>query len=126
MSKYLPAQGLFLAAGQVLFGHPWWGVFLSAGLMCGAVCWMLEGWLPRRWAIAGGVAVALQFGIAGQWMNSYWGGAVAAIGGCLLLGALGRLLGFRGARRFRAHSALYGTLLAPGVAVLLNSRPGRA
>ncbi len=123
MSKYPPAQGLFLAAGEVLFGHPWWGVFLSTGMMCGAVCWMLEGWLPRRWAIAGGVAVALQFGIAGQWMNSYWGGAVAAIGGCLLLGALGRLLGFRGVRRFRAHTALYGTLLAVGVAVLLNSRP---
>jgi hypothetical protein len=49
----------------VLFGDPWWGVFLSAGIMCGAVCWMLEGWLPRRRAIAGGVVVALQFGITG-------------------------------------------------------------
>jgi hypothetical protein len=73
--------------------------------------------------MAGGVAVALQFGITDYWMNSYWGGAAAAIGGCLLLGALGRLLGFRGMRRFRAHTATYGTIVAVGVAVLLNSRP---
>ena len=120
MSKYPPAQGLFLAAGQALFGHPWWGVFLSVGIMCGAVCWMLEAWLPRRWAMVGGVGVALQFGITDYWMNSYWGGAAGAIGGCLLLGALGRLLAFR---PFPRRPAVYGAILALGAAVLLNSRP---
>ena len=91
MSKYPPGQGALLAAGILLFGDPWWAVFLSVGVMCGALTWMLQAWFNPPWALLGGVLAGLQFGPAHNWMNSYWGGSLAGIGGCLVLGAYGHL-----------------------------------
>ena len=113
-SKYPPAQGIVLAAGQLL-GNPWIGVLLSAAAMAAAFVWMLQAWMPTRWAFLAGVLAALRLCVASYWINSYWGGAVAAIGGALVLGAFGRMK--------RSPSLALGILLGFGFAILVNSRP---
>lgn len=118
-SQYQPAQGLALALGRVVFGHPWWGVWLSIGLMCGTICWALRGIVPPVWALAGALGTALQIGIFGLWMNSYFGGAMAAAAGALVLGSIARL---RKGMRVRQSGAICGI----GIILLFATRPFEA
>jgi len=118
MSMYFPAQGLVMAAGQVLFGHPWYGVLLSVGLMCAALCWMFQGWLPPGWALLGGMLAVLRLGLFSNWVNGYYGGAIAATGGALVLGALPRMMRVKHGVNVRD-----GMLMALGAILLANSRP---
>ena len=114
-SMYFPGQGLFLALGEAVSHCPWAGVLLSVALLCAAICWALQGWLPPAWALAGGLLCVLRFGLFSYWIDSYWGGAVPALGGALILGACPRIRRCPGFRTALPAAA--------GLALLALSRP---
>ena len=114
-SAFPIAPAAFLAVGMVLFGSPWMGVMLAIGLMCGAVCWMLQAWAAPRWALLGALLLGVRVGVSSYWMNSFWGGAVAAVGGALALGALARIL--------RKPDWRLTVVMGAGFAILFHSRP---
>lgn len=114
-SKYPPLAGLVMAAGQRLTDQPWTGIWLGMGILCAAICWALQGWLPPVWALAGSLIAVLHIGVVSYWTESYWGGTFTAIGGALLIGAMPRLI-----ERPRVEAAL---AFASGLAILANTRP---
>jgi hypothetical protein len=113
-SKYPPGQGLVLGLGQVL-GHPWIGVLIGVAALIIAAGWAMRAWFPAPHALLGATLLALRVGVMSYWANSYWGGAVAAVGGALLIGALPRLMD--------KPTRLDGGLLGLGLGILALSRP---
>ena len=107
-------QGLALAFGWVVFGHPWGGVLLSGGAFSALCYWMLRGWVSPGWALAGGLLAVFEFGPLCQWTNLYWGGFVSAVAGCLVFGAIPRL---------DSRSRRPALLLGAGLALQLLARP---
>lgn len=114
-SIYPIGQGLMLALGRMIFGHPWAGVIVSTAAFCSLCYWMLRAWTTPAWALAGGLLAMIEFGPLSQWMNSYWGGAFAASAGCLVFGALPRL---RANARMRDAA-----LLGVGIGLNVLTRP---
>jgi hypothetical protein len=114
-SIYPLGQGVLLAFGELFFREPWVGVLLSIGLFCALVFWMLCAWVEPVWALAGGLYAAIQFGPLNQWTNNYWGGALSAIAGCLVFGALPRL--------WRKPSVRDAALLGLGSGTEILTRP---
>ena len=116
MSMYFPAQGLVLAAGKLLFGNPWFGILITSGLMCAAICWMLQAWMPAGWALLGGIIAIVHLGLFSYWINTYHAaGCLGAAGGALILGALPRIM--------KKPRFGYTFVLGAGIAVLGITRP---
>jgi len=90
-SDYFPGPAAILALGM-LAGHPWIAVWVLCAAMCAALCWMLQAWAPPAWALFGALLAVLRFDVASYWINSYYGGCLAALGGALVLGAYPRFL----------------------------------
>lgn len=114
-SKYPPAQGLLLAFGWAVGGHPIVGAWLGIALLSASLCWLLRAATSPRWALAGGMLAAVHFGWNTYWSAGYWSASLPAVGGALLLGAVLRI-----AKRPRVVD---GVFLALGLAILANSRP---
>ena len=51
-------------------------MYLSAGLLCAALCWMLQGWVSPGWALLAALLFVCRVGVLSYWMNSYMGTAV--------------------------------------------------
>jgi hypothetical protein len=122
-SKYPPAQGAVLALGTLL-GHPWIGAWLSMVAAAGLVTWMLYRWVTPRFALAGGLLIALHPSMQAfeqhfharinlSWSHGYFGGALALGSGAVLMGVLGR--------RRRQTWELFA--FAAALLVLANTRP---
>lgn len=116
-SMYFPGSGLILAVGQTLFHNPWLANVCVDALMCAALCWMLQAWLPPNWALLGGFLAVLRIGLFSYWINTFYGGSAlpATLGGALVLGALPRLK--------KTARSRYGMLLSVGIAILALTRP---
>jgi hypothetical protein len=113
-SDYFPGPAAILALGM-LVGHPWIAVWVLCAAMCAALCWMLQGWVPPAWALFGALLAVLRFDIASYWINSYYGGCLAALGGALLVGAYPRFL--------RKPSVSLSLVMALGVIAIGYTRP---
>lgn len=124
VSMYPPGQGLWLALGQVVMGHAWWGVVLSTALFVAAVGWAALAWMGPAWAMGAGF-VALSYVLGTYWSTSYWGGSVAALGGAMALGAFGRLgrAWTGGAAEQRGPAAGLGAVWSAGCVMALLGRP---
>jgi hypothetical protein len=118
-SIYPIGEGLTLAIGRAIFGLPWAGVLLTTAAMCALCYWMLRGWTRPEWALLGGMLAAIEFGPLSAWTNSYWGGGLAGVAGCLAFGALPRLHG--GGRDL--PNSLMGALLGLGIGLHWLCRP---
>lgn len=115
-SMYFPGLALTMAAGKALFGNPWFGILCTSALMCAAICWMLQAWLPPGWALLGGFLAMLRLGLFSYWVNTYIAaGLLAGLGGALVLGALPRLT--------RTAHPRYGFIMAAGIVILMLTRP---
>jgi hypothetical protein len=114
-SKYFPGQAIFLAIGKYFGGHAIVGVWLSIAVFIGAAFWMFLGCTTWRFAMLGVFLMLTHFALTTYWAHSYWGGAAAAAGGALVVGALFRVL--------REVRPLDGVIIAVGFCLLAITRP---
>lgn len=88
-TKYQPGMSLMLAVGLWLANDAYLGVVLALVLASLALTWMIQLWLPRRWALP--MTLLAVVVMVGNWGNNYFvAGPLATLAGSLQLGILRR------------------------------------
>ncbi len=132
-SMYPPGPGLFMGTAEALTGYAWFGVLFYVAAAAAAMCWMLQAWVPPRWALWG-TLVFIVIGARGinKLSEVYLGEGVLVLGGALVLGAIPRIirqwpLAGRGrsqrSRGVPRSSIWTAVLLGVGIALLAMTRP---
>ncbi len=114
-SQYPVLRSLPLLIGYAVGVGAWGGVVLSMAALASAVYWMVSVWIDARYAFVAAMLVILRFGLFSMWVNSYFGGAITALGGVLLVGSYAIV-------RSRP-TVVAGGLLGLGVFLLMTTRP---
>jgi len=114
-SKYPPGQALVLALGEKVFGSPFWGVVIENALLIFTVALAVSVWVSTMWGAGVAVILALYLLPPNYWADSYWGGALTAAGGTLVVLAIV----FHRDRRLLASGLAFGS----GAAILFFTRP---
>ncbi|QJW90138.1 hypothetical protein HNV11_12495 [Spirosoma taeanense] len=114
-SKFPPAQGMFMAFGQLIFGTPVVGVWLGYIGAVLAVYWLLTLCMPAVPALIGGWLVATHATFVLNWGLGYGGGGLSMLGGALMVGGMIALL--------RQPRGRHVTLMAVGLLLLWCNLP---
>jgi hypothetical protein len=114
-SMYPVLRSLPILIGLLLGIGAWGGVLLSMVALTVAVYWMVREWINAKYAFIAALIVIVRYGLFSFWVNSYWGAALTALGGVLLLG------GFKALRS--RPNLLNGGLVGLGVFILMTTRP---
>ncbi len=93
-TKYQPGMSLMLALGQWLTNEAYVGVIIALILAGIALAWMLDLWLPRRWALP--MTLLAVVIMVDAWGDNYFiAGPLATLAGALQLGLLRCFMGIR-------------------------------
>lgn len=123
-SKYPLGPGMIIALGWLAFGAPIAGSWLSAGLCSSCITWMLAGVTSRRWALFGGLLIAVHPAMQVSWSQSLMNGWLTAAAGALVTGAVLRLRRYRiGPEENTPRLWFLASMLGLGIAGFALTRP---
>ena len=91
------------------------GVWLCVIALCLLTYWTLCAFVPRSYALVAALIVVARFAVFSWWVNSYFGPALTAVGGLLLIGGYARIV--------KQPRVIYGCAIGVGVFLMMTTRP---